>query len=202
MGEKQFLTLLSEKINVLIVGGGRAAAIKLNTFIRGKCNIWVVSEKFSDYFNKFLKNSHIHFIRKEYDRNYIIGKHIVVIATNDSKLNSTIRSDCNSLCKLYIDTSKPDSGNCVLPCQRSTDNIHFGVNTSGISPRTSIFIAEIIKKYIHKYDDFVCFTICVRNSIPGGDRRRKIMEFICSEDFYFFYKKKKADIIIQMFYKN
>ncbi|WP_446897503.1 NAD(P)-dependent oxidoreductase [Clostridium sp. LBM24168] len=202
MIEKQFVTLLSEKINVLIVGGGRAAAIKLKTFIRGKCNVMVVAPAFSDYFKKFGSSLKLNIICGEYDKKYIYDRHIVVIATDDSKLNSAIRRDCEDLFKLYIDVSDPPMGNCIMPCQRNTKNIHFGVNTEGISPLTSVFIADIMKKNISRYDDFVDFASGVRNSLPGGVERRKIMSFICSEDFYFFYRKNKARIIIDMFYKN
>lgn len=202
MIEKQFVTLLSAKINVLIVGGGRAAGIKLNTFANRKCMVWIVSSSFSDYFKRFRNNSRVHMICGEYDKKYIHDKHIVVIATDDIRLNSTIRDDCERSFKVYIDASNPQGGNCILPCQRSTGNIYFGVNTSGVSPRTSIFIADSIKKYISEYDDFVDFTLNIRNNLPFGVERKKIMEFICSEDFYFFYRKKKADIVIDMFYKN
>ena len=40
------ISLLSNKVNILIVGGGEAAFIKCRTFSKEGCNITVVSKEF------------------------------------------------------------------------------------------------------------------------------------------------------------
>lgn len=200
MDEKLFLTLLSDKIKIIIIGGGRAACIKLKTFLSRKCSVWILSKEFSDEFNEFKDNISVHSLIGEYDKKYIYDKHIVVIATNDKRVNSIIRKDCRELHKIYIDSSDVNGGNCIVPCQRNTESIHFAVNTRKTSPKTSVFIADIIKEHIEKYDDFVNFTSHIRNKLSKGVKRKQVMEFLCSRDFYFFYSKKKAQIIIDMFY--
>ncbi|MBR9648822.1 NAD(P)-dependent oxidoreductase [Clostridium tyrobutyricum] len=202
LDEKLLITLLSNKVNVLIIGGGRAAYIKSKTFSDKNCNVQIVSKKFLKEFDGFKYRQNVNMISDEYNQSYICDKHIIVIASDDSDVNAAIRRDCGRLYKIYIDCTKPGMGNSILPCQRSTNSLYFGVNTYDSSPRTAVFISDIIKNNIEKYDDFISFTCNIRNSLPKGKRRSEIMRFICCKDFYFFYKKKKSKIIIDMFYNN
>ncbi|MBA5850970.1 NAD(P)-dependent oxidoreductase [Clostridium sp. cel8] len=200
MSEKLFVALSSQKINVLIVGGGRAAYIKLKTFSTKGAQVFVVAKKFLSEFDEFKTMKNVHILKKNYEKKYIEKSHIIVIATDNAELNSTIREDCNNMNKLYIDCTKPSLGNCITPCQRNTKNIYFGVNTSEVSPKGAVFVADKMREYAEKYDDFIEFTFKMRRKMEGNKNRKIVMRFICSEDFYFFYQKGKAKTIIDMFY--
>ena len=50
------ISLLSNKVNILIVGGGEAAFIKCRTFSKEGCNITVVSKEFCSDFEAFTKS--------------------------------------------------------------------------------------------------------------------------------------------------
>ncbi|WP_368488397.1 NAD(P)-dependent oxidoreductase [Clostridium sp. BJN0013] len=195
------ISLLSSKIKVILIGGGAAAYIKSETFAMKGCQVYILSENFIDSFDNIKDYSNVVLIKEKYDIQYIRDKHIVIIATNNRELNSIIKQHCRKLCKIYVDVTDSKGGNCIIPCHRSTENISIGVNTKGVSPVTSVFIADKLINYIKKYDDFVEFSSKVRNSISEMKYRKIIMSFICTDDFYFFYKKGKACIIIEMFYK-
>lgn len=198
------LALLSPKIKVIIIGGGKAAYIKSRTFALRGCQVYVLSPQFINEFDNIKDYLNIHMILGKYEKRYIEDKHIIVIATDDTELNLSIGDHCRKLCKIYLDASQPKRGNCITPCQRNTKNVSLGVNTRGVgvSPITSVFIADQIAKYVKDYDDFVEFTSGIRNSIGNVEDRRKVMKFICSRDFYFFYKKGKAAVIMEMFYNK
>ncbi|MCI1945256.1 NAD(P)-dependent oxidoreductase [Clostridium luticellarii] len=198
-----FLDLLSPKIKVMVIGGGKAAYIKSRTFALKGCQVFVLSPEFIPEFDDIKGNLNVNVIPGVYQKKYIEDKHIVVVATHDRELNEAIGKHCRQLCKIYLDASEPERGNCIIPCQRNTENISLGVNTRGVgvSPITSVFIADKVKKYLGDYDDFVKFTSKIRNHIENVEDRRKIMKFICSEDFYFFYRKGKSSIIIEMFFR-
>lgn len=200
MDEKLFIALCPEKIKVLVVGGGRAAYIKSKTFVEKGAEIFIISKDFSTDFKEFKGMKNICIKKTDYSSKYIINKHIVVIATDDSRLNSTVREDCRSFAKICIDCSKPSLGNAITPCQRNTKNVYFGVNIKGKSPKTAVFAADKMKKFIYAYDDFIEYTSKLREKITAKDCRRNVMNFVCTDDFYFFYKKKKAETVIRMFY--
>lgn len=196
------LSLISSKINVLVVGGGNAALIKAKTFVKKGCFVSVVSKEFNEGFKELENSSNLKVIKSEYKEEYIRCNHIVIIATDSKKVNENVRQHCEESCKLYIDCSSPEHGLCVTPCQRNTKNIFLGVNTSNKNPRAAVYIADKIKDYIGKYDEFIEFTSNVRNSIKESSKKREIMKFMCSEDFYFFYEKGKENIVLKMFYTD
>jgi Siroheme synthase (precorrin-2 oxidase/ferrochelatase domain) len=198
--EHIMLSLISEKIDVLIVGGGKAALTKIRTFADRGCKVSIVSKEFLEEFEELKKYKNISFIDDEYNKKYIQDKHLVIIATNCEKVNKAIRVDCKELYKLFIDCSDPKEGTCITPCQRNTKNIFFGLHTKSVSPKTSVYLANKIKNKLVEYDEFISFSSSIRNRIKDWDKKQEIMNFICSDDFYFFYEKKKEEPILKMFY--
>lgn len=198
--EYTFLSLISNKVNVLIVGGGRAALIKARTFLSKGCNVSVLAKDFVDEFNGLNNKKNVTIIKGEYDSNHIDKHHLVIIATNCGRLNDEIRKDCDKIYKLYIDCTKPKDGLCITPCQRNSKNIYFGINTKAGSPKTSVYVADKVKQYLGKYDSFVEFTSFIRNRVKNSDKKQEIMNFVCDDDFYFFFEKGKHKDVFSMFY--
>ncbi|AWI06589.1 NAD(P)-dependent oxidoreductase [Clostridium drakei] len=196
------LSLMSNKIKVLIVGGGNAALIKAKTFIKKGCLVSIVAKDFNDGFKELKNYSNLKITKSEYKREYIECNHLVIIATNSEKINFEIRSHCIESYKLYIDCTSPENGLCVTPCQRNTKNIFLGVNTSSGNPRASVYLADKIKDCAVKYDKFIEFTSDLRKRLENSSIKKEIMKFVCSEDFYFFYEKGKEDIVLNMFYMD
>lgn len=194
------LSLISEKINVIIIGGGKAALTKIRTFAERGCRVEVVSKEFLEEFQELKNYKNISLIYDQYNKKYIQDKHLIIIATNCEEVNREIRKDCYELYKLFIDCSNPKEGMCITPCQRNTENIIFGLNTNSVSPKTSVYLANKVKNEVKKYDKFVSFSSSIRNRIKDWDRKQQIMNFICSDDFYFFYEKGKELTILRMFY--
>jgi len=197
--ENSYIALISSKVKVLIVGGGRAAFIKTKNFAIRGCGVVVISKDFDETFKIFDKYSKVKLVNNEYITDYIYDAHIVVIATNDDKINDKIRKDCDKINKLYMDCSKPEKGKFIVPCQRASKNFSVAVNVKGKSPKTSVYIADKAKKYLERYEAFIEFTVKIRNKVKGA-HKKEIMKFICSDDFYFFYRRNKAELVLKMFY--
>ncbi len=194
------LSLISEKINVLIVGGGNAALIKCKTFIKKGCLVTVVAKDFNIAFKELENYNNLRIIKSEYEKKYIECNHIVIIATDLESLNLEIRKHCRENYRIYIDCSSPSEGLCVTPCQRNTENIFLGLNTLNGNPKISVYLSDKIKEYMNKYDEFTKFTSDIRNSIKCYDINKEIMNFMCSDDFFFFYEKGKAETVLKIFY--
>ncbi|WP_051541907.1 NAD(P)-dependent oxidoreductase [Clostridium lundense] len=195
-----FISLISDKTNVLIIGGGRAGFIKAKTFSKKGCNLTVVSKEFCEDFNSIESFSNVRLIKSEYNREYILNNHLIVIAVNNEEINSLIKKHCNELSKLYLDCTDFKKGLFVVPCQRSTNVTSFGINTKGGSPKTSRYLANKLSKVLYEYDSFVEYSYSLRNRIKDFHNKDEIMEFVASEDFYFFYKKNQHENILKMFY--
>ena len=194
------ISLLSKKINILIVGGGEAALIKCRSFAKEDCNITVLSKEFSPGFNSLTENSNIKLIKDVYDESYIQHNHMVIIATDNKETNNAIKVDCDKNYKLYIHCSDYKEGLFVVPVQKQTSNMKFALHTKNSSPKTALFMSKVIEGKLIEYTDFIDYTCVLRNSIKNKAEKKEIMEFVCSEDFYFFYTKGVQDEILEMFY--
>ncbi|MCR3758947.1 NAD(P)-dependent oxidoreductase [Clostridium felsineum] len=199
--ENSFISLISHKIKLLVVGGGNAAYIKVKNFIKRGCSITVVSKAFIKELKNLEDLSNIKLIQGEYKKEYIKEHHLVVIATNDLKLNEIIRQDCDDINKLYMDCSEPEQGLYIVPYQKASRVFSLSIKTNEKSPKTSKYILDKAMMYLKKYEDFSEYTAKIRNKIKVSSKR-EVMSFICSDDFYFFYNKGKADIVLQIFYRE
>lgn len=197
-----FISCISYKVKVLIIGGGRAGFIKANTFAKNGAMVTVLSKDFCTDFNKFKNYSNVKIVLGEYDKKYLLKNHLIVIAIDNEIVCNVIKNHCDELCKLYLDCSNFKEGLFLVPCQRSTNTVNFGLSTKEGSPKTSRYIAEKIKHSISQYDSFIDFNCKLRNIIKELKEMSDIMEFVSSDDFYFFYKKNKYNYILKMFYPN
>ncbi|MBC2580767.1 NAD(P)-dependent oxidoreductase [Clostridium sp. DJ247] len=198
--EYTMLSLVSNKIKILIVGGGRAAFIKAKTFVKRGCIVTVLSKEFIAEFHELEKNNNLELVYGQYEKSYMLDKHIVVIATNCENTNQSIRSHCDEIAKLYVDCTIPDKGLCITPCQRESNNVFFGLHTLKGNPKMSVFLADKIDIELKKYKDFIEFTSSIRNKLRGYRDSKEILNFICSDDFYFFYIKGKHKTVLELFY--
>ncbi|MBW9150664.1 NAD(P)-dependent oxidoreductase [Clostridium estertheticum] len=194
------ISLLSNKVNILIVGGGEAAFIKCITFSKEGCNVTVVSKEFNKKFYKLKGISNIKLIKDEYKESYVDINHIVIIATNNNIVNESIKNYCDEKYKLYLNCEDFTQGLVVKPVQRDTPNMKFALHTKGGSPKTSLFMSKIIEDKIYEYSNFIDYTCSIRNIVKMRSEKKEIMNFVCSEDFFFFYTKDVQNVILEMFY--
>lgn len=199
-----FISLIASKINVIIIGGGRSGYIKAKSFFQRGYNVTVVSKKFSKTIKSIDKSVQI--IEDKYKLDYILDKHLVIIATDDEETNRMIKNDCERHCKIYLNATDFKDGQFVTPVETETENIKIGIHTTIGSPKTSIFLGEKINDTILEYDDFVNYIGKLRIDILKNNKDRalnlEVMNFVNSDDFYFFYKKNKHELILKLFWRD
>lgn len=194
------IALLSSKINVLIVGGGRAGLIKAKSFAKKGCSITIVSPTFIEDFYSLADEYDITLVKETYKLDYIVKSHLVVIATDNSELNEIIRKDCNKSFKLYLDCSDFTKGNFINTVQRDTENIVLSINTKKGSPRTSMLLAEVLEGNLKDYENLAEFAFEIREKIKTNPKKDEVMKFICSKDFYYFYSRGFGEVVLNIFY--
>lgn len=201
-----FLSLISEKIKVGIIGGGRAGIIKAKYFLSKNCNVSLITKNSYDNNEKIkvLKEYNKFNVEcREYTRDFILDKHLIIIAVNSLETRENIKRDCEKLYKIYIDCTNFKEGMAVVPAVREKDNLIVGVNTRGGNPKGSVFIAEKISKDLEKYDGFIAYTTVLRNKFKlKPNLKDEALKFIFSDDFYFFYEKGKSERVIKLFYNE
>lgn len=193
-----YLSLISKKTNVGVIGGGKVGYIKAKNFLAKNCNVEVLSLEFIKDFEQ-LEN--IKLIKHGYYKDFINDKHIIIIATNDTGLNREIKKDCEEAYKIYIYTEDYIESMAIAPVQRNSKNISFAVNTNHGNPKGSIMIADKIIEVLKEYDEFIEFSSLIRNSARGiAENKSDIINFVCSEDFKYIYEKEKDKLVLEMFF--
>lgn len=199
------ITLLSNKINVGIVGGGRAGIIKGKTLAERGCNVTILSKEFKiEFKEKFfeLENLGVELIKGTFNDEFLTDKHLVVLALPNEEKDR--KEDAINYClrhaKLFIDCSSYELGNVMLPAQGETREITFGISTKGGNPKVAVKLREKIRKDLEQYDEFLKFVRPWRKYIKNLHRNKSdLLEFISTEDFLFMWEKGQGNNIIEMF---
>lgn len=198
------LSLISDKINVGIIGAGRAGIIKAVHFLNRNCNVYMITKesyKDNEKIKSLMDKNNFHIKCREYNKDFILDKHLIIIAVDNYETKNEIKEDCDKLYKIYIDSTDFKEGLAVVPVQRETNNLSIGINTKGGNPKGSVFVAEKLKENVKSYDGFIQYTTVLRNKFKEiPEKKNDALKFIFSDDFYFFYKMGKGEDIIKLFY--
>lgn len=200
--ERIYLTFISSKLRVGIIGGGKAATIKVRSFLKGNVYIEVLAREFSeDILN--ISDKNLKLIKSEYRDDFIKDKHLIVIAINDSVLLQKIKYECDKNYKLYINCSDFKEGIGIMPVQRNLKNISLGISTAGGNPKGALMVADIAYKSLVDIDEFIGYTTKIRNNAKFiRVYKKEIIEFINCNDFKFFYDKGKDEIVFKLFLED
>ena len=194
------ITLFGEKLKIGVIGAGRGALIKVINFYNKGSNIEVLALDFLEDFYKFDKDK-VKLIKGKYNREFLLDKHLIIIAIDDSIVVNNIKNDCEKLHKIYINSSKFKEGMGVVPVTRESEFITVAVNTKIGNPRGSVMIAESITKSLQEFDEYIKLTGKIRNSlILDKEIKSDLLKFINSSDCKFFYDKGKIFEVFKLFY--
>ena len=95
------ITLFGEKLKIGVIGAGRGALIKVRNFYNKGSKIEVLALDFLEDFYKF-NGDKVKLIKGNYNKEFILDKHLIIIAIDDENVMSKIKDDCEELYKIYI----------------------------------------------------------------------------------------------------
>ena len=194
------ITLLGEKLKIGVIGAGQGALIKVRNFYNKGSKIEVLALDFLEDFYKF-NGDKVKLIKGNYNKEFILDKHLIIIAIDDENVISKIKDDCEELYKIYINSSKFRDGMGVVPVTRESKFITVAVNTKVGNPRGSVMVAESITKSLQGFDEYIKLTGEIRNSLfLDKEIKEDLLKFINSSDCKFFYDKNKIFEVFKLFY--
>lgn len=191
-----YISFISQKLRVGIVGGGKAGEIKAKHFVKNECYVEVLSKTFSKgiielekYSQKFLK-----LINEEFNCKFIHDKHLIIIAVDDENLKKEIKKYCNDNYKIYIDSSDFSQGMGVIPVQRNTKNVSFALNTKYGNPKGAVFLSNKVESLIGEYDNFMEFIGNIRTKAKVmKEYKDDIIEFVARDEFKKAFDQGKSE---------
>jgi len=114
----------------LVVGGGRVATEKVHGLLDCGAKVTVVAPQIEDE----LRRLPVRIERRAFSRSDVVGRFLVVAATNDRSVNADVSSvarDRETLCNVADD---PELCSFITPAIVRRDPIVVGVSTGGASP--------------------------------------------------------------------
>ena len=135
-------------LKVLLVGAGNIGYEKITALLGNspETSIDVVADYYSPDFLEFVKDfPKVRLQHKRFEKEDLLGKDIVIIATGDNVLNNEIRSSARSLNLLINVADKPELCDFYLGSVVKKGDLKIGISTNGKSPT----IAKRLKELFH-----------------------------------------------------
>ena len=114
----------------LVVGGGRVATEKVHGLLDCEAKVTVIAPQVEDD----LRRLPVRVERREFRRSDVVGRFLVIAATNLRSVNaevSSVAAERSTLCNVADD---PELCSFILPAIVRRDPIVVGVSTGGASP--------------------------------------------------------------------
>ncbi len=200
-----YVGLMSQKINIGIIGGGRAAYIKAVHFLKDNCNVEIISYEFSKNIinlGKEYKNN-LKLRKEKFFDEFLNDKHIIVIAVNDEYIIEKVEEFCNKNYRIFINCVNFKDGMGIIPVEVKSENLTACVNSMTANPKGTVMVGRKIKEVINEYDDFIKFSSMIRNkgkSMP--EHKKLVLDIAGSAEFKEYYDKGLAYEYLRKFFDD
>lgn len=195
-----YISLISKKLRVGIIGGGKAGAIKTKHFVNNKCYVEVLSNAFEEEIIELSNvfKDRVSLRNEELSFQFLRDKHIIIIALEDETIKGEVKSYCEENYKIYIDSSNFTDGMGVVPIQKSTKNITFALNTNFGNPKGAVLVSNKVKNLLEEYDEFMKYVGIIRNRAKTLPKYKKeIISFINNEEFKKYFDEGESESLLK-----
>lgn len=152
MGSKFFpVSIKLEGKNVLVIGAGKIAYRKIETIIKQKCNIKVITKSIEENrFEDLMNNKKISLEIKEFKEEDLENIFLVIAATSNEKVNRDIVELCMNKNILVNNITSKDEMNLRFSSIYESEDFQISVSTKEGNPKRAIEIKNLIKEFLEK----------------------------------------------------
>jgi len=138
-----------QRLNCLVVGGGKVACRKITSLLKFNADITVISPGISKPIMEIAKQGRIRVIKKSYSAKYIEEAGIVFCATDNPEINKMVRKDCTEKGVLLNVADEPALCDFILPANVIRGNLTISVSSQGKAP----FFTKEMKERLEQFVD-------------------------------------------------
>jgi len=135
----------------LVVGGGKVALRKVISLLDFQARVTVISPKFCEPLLELYKKRKITVIQKVYAKEYLKNFKVVFCATDNPKINKSVRKDCTEKNILLNVADIPELCDFILPAIVKRGDLTISVSSQGTAP---FYVKEIKNKLDHIFPAF------------------------------------------------
>jgi precorrin-2 dehydrogenase/sirohydrochlorin ferrochelatase len=140
----------------LVVGGGEVALRKVRSLLKGGARVAVVTPSVTDSLRQMASSGQIVLSLREYRESDLEGAFLVIAATNDRKVNSTVSVDARRRGVLVNVVDSPGECDFYVPSVVVRGDLVLAISSGGKSPALAKRIREDLERaYGPEYDRFL-----------------------------------------------
>lgn len=182
---------------VVVVGGGAVAYQKLKTLEGTKATITIISPTINDEVERWLLKHDSTWICKQFEVNDIEEADLIIAATNDPKINDTIRHHAKKG-QLVLQVDDAKKGDFIVPAVVRRGKLSISISTDGASPSLTRKIKkDIDEQFDVRFGEYVDFLDEARkfilNKVKDRTLKRKCLKKLLDSKFYDLTMDKKYD---------
>ncbi|MEM0156170.1 MAG: bifunctional precorrin-2 dehydrogenase/sirohydrochlorin ferrochelatase [Thermoplasmataceae archaeon] len=165
------------KGKVIVIGGGQAAHKKVINLIPHCKSIIAIADEFDPEFSGLsIEKVKLHIVLIDQINEYLRKENIIIIATDDRKLNDMISRECLTRGVLFnrVDDNRSPF---IFPASFQKEGIVVSVSTLGKSPSLSRFIRDRLEKDVAQYAKGFDVIKRLRADIHAPDLHTKALFF-------------------------
>lgn len=170
-----FLNL--DKKNIIVIGGGKIATNKVTQLLKFTQNITIVAPIITKELKIIIELNNLKVIKKSYKKSCIKDFDIVVVTTNDLKLQKEIYKESRKYNCLFNCSDIQKYCDFIFPSYIKNDDLIIAISTSGTSPaftkQLKIYISRLIPENI---SIFLKEMKSYRKSMPKGKKRMLFLQ--------------------------
>ena len=193
------INIISSKFHVKVIGGGKAAAIKVKGLLEKGCYVHILSKKFSKEILD-INNENLKLEKGTYYKEFIKDAHLIIIAVDEDALAYEICNDCNDEYKLYLNAIDYKDGMVSIPYSRCYENLGFSISSKLGSPRLTRAIGEEVANIIKENDIYSIKVAKIREKAKKEELKDEIIKAISSKEFKnAFLEKREYEYLRSVF---
>lgn len=128
---------------IIVVGGGKVAARKINTLLPEGPNITVISSSL----HETIDQTKVTWLKKHYETGDLIGAALIFACTNDDQVNEQVLADAADSQWVNVTSDKTISEFFNVATTKVND-LSVSVSTGGVSPTRAKKIRQKIADYL------------------------------------------------------
>lgn len=153
----------------LVVGGGEVALRKVQTLLKNRASIRVVSQQLTGKLKNLVETGKVTHIGRNFKQEDLDETFLVIVATDDKELNHSISQMALERGLLVNTVDQPEDCNFIVPSVLHRGDLQISISTSGKSPALARKLREQLSGQFG--DEYALFLILM------GRLRKKILSF-------------------------
>jgi len=169
---------------ILVVGGGKVATHKVKKLLQFGAKITVVAPKVSNELKKLQKAGKIKIKRRRFLTGDLKNKDLVVVASDDIKLQERIYKLCTKKGILCNTVDVPEYCSFIFGSTIVRGDLVVAITTSGKAPALSKELRKFLERVLPEdIENLLKELHELRKKLPKGTKRQKLLTKLAKEYF-------------------